>query len=136
MQRHLRRLERVWIDSPIYFVTTCTKDRHAVLARDDITNVLIQEWSAARDRHGWIVGRYVVMPDHVHFFCRPEYEAKPLSEFVASWKRWTSRTINKLLRPRSATTIQSRFGSGNSLTTFCAWSLRRRTGITQAKSKL
>jgi REP element-mobilizing transposase RayT len=23
----------------------------------------------------------VIMPDHVHFFCRPEYESKTLSQF-------------------------------------------------------
>jgi putative transposase len=103
MHRHLRRLERVWIDSPIYFVTSCTKDRRAVLARDDIANILIEELSAAQDRHGWAVGRYVIMPNHVHFFCRPEYEAKRLPEFVGAWKSWISRKIKKLLRPRSAT---------------------------------
>jgi putative transposase len=103
MHRHLRRLERVWIDSPIYFVTSCTKDRRAVLARDDIANILIEEWSTAQDRHGWVVDRYVIMPNHVHFFCRPEHEAKRLPEFVGAWKSWTSRKIKKLLRPRSAT---------------------------------
>jgi putative transposase len=103
MHRHLRRLERVCVDSPIYFITTYTKDRRAVLARDDVANILIEEWSAARDRHGWVIGRYVIMPDHVHFFCRPEYEAQTLPKFVGTWKSWTSRKINNLVRPRSAT---------------------------------
>jgi putative transposase len=102
MHKHLRRLERVWIDAPIYFVTTCTKDRRPVLARDDAAKILIEEWSAAQDRHGWAVGRYVIMPNHVHFFCRPEYDAKTLPEFVGAWKSWTSRKINKLSRPRLA----------------------------------
>src|SRR5437879_3734801 len=35
------------------------------------------------------------MPDHVHFFCRPEHEAKTLSRFVGAWKTWTSRKIQK-----------------------------------------
>jgi hypothetical protein len=26
------------------------------------------------------------MPDHVHFFCRPEHDAKMLSHFVGFWK--------------------------------------------------
>ncbi|MEY2492934.1 MAG: REP-associated tyrosine transposase [Verrucomicrobiota bacterium] len=43
------------------------------------------------------------MPNHVHFFCRPEYEAETLPKFVGAWKSWMSREINKLLRPRSAT---------------------------------
>lgn len=42
------------------------------------------------------------MPDHVHFFCRPELDAKTLSEFVGNWKSWTSRAIKALGLPRSA----------------------------------
>ena len=43
--------------------------------------------------HGWSVGRYVIMPDHVHFFTRPEPDAKPLGAFVRDWKKWTSKGI-------------------------------------------
>src|SRR6266702_682908 len=103
MHQHLRRLERVWVDSPIYFITTCTKNRWAVLARDRAAQILIEEWRTAHERHGWAVGRYVIMPDHVHFFCRPELDAKTLFEFVGGWKSWTSRKINALREPRSAT---------------------------------
>jgi len=102
VHKHLRRLGRIWIDAPIYFVTTCTRHRKPVLARDDVAKVLIDEWRAAHDRHGWAVGRYVIMPDHVHFFCRPELDAKRLSEFVGNWKSWTSRAIKALDLPRSA----------------------------------
>jgi len=48
-----------------------------------------------------VIGRYVIMPDHVHFFCRPEYEAKTLSRFVGAWKTWTSRRIQNL-KPQPA----------------------------------
>jgi REP element-mobilizing transposase RayT len=108
VHKHLRRLGRIWIDAPIYFVTTCTKNRRKILARDDLAKVLIDEWHAAHDRHGWAIGRYVVLPDHVHFFCRPELGAKPLSEFVGFWKSYTSRKIHALGLPRStpaATTL-------------------------------
>ena len=101
--KHLRRLPRIWIDSPIYFVTTCTKNRCTILARDGAAQILIAEWRTARERHGWAVGRYVIMPDHVHFFCRPELDAKNLSEFVGAWKSWTSREINALGRPKLGT---------------------------------
>ena len=43
------------------------------------------------------------MPDHVHFFCRPELDAKALPEFIGAWKSWTGKRINKLLAPGSAT---------------------------------
>jgi REP element-mobilizing transposase RayT len=111
VHKHLRRLERIWIDAPIYFVTACTKNRRKLLARDDVAKVFIDEWRAAHDRHGWAAGRYVIMPDHVHFFGRPELEAKTLSEFVGFWKSYTSRKIHALGLPRStpaATTLWQR----------------------------
>lgn len=81
----------------------CTKNRRAVLARDEVAEILITEWSAAHERHGWAIGRYVIMPYYVHFSCRPELGGKKLSEFIGAWKTWTSRRINSLGGPRSAT---------------------------------
>lgn len=43
------------------------------------------------------------MPDHVHFFCQPEREAKALSELMAAWKSWSSRRVHNVLRPWPAT---------------------------------
>ena len=69
MHKHLRRLERVWIDWPIFFITTCTFRRRAILASNEAAGILVDEWRNAHDRHGWAIGRYVIMPEHVHFFC-------------------------------------------------------------------
>ena len=44
-----------------------------------------------------MIGRYVIMPDHVHFFCAPEFDAKPLPGFAGSWKEWTSKRIKGAL---------------------------------------
>jgi len=93
VHRHLRRLHRVWIEDPIYFVTTCTFRRRKVLVPGTVATVLLEEWRAARKRHGWAVGRYVIMPDHVHFFCSAEIEAKPLPRFMQAWKQWTSKRM-------------------------------------------
>jgi putative transposase len=79
MRKHLRRLERVWIDWPIYFVTTCTFNRRSILASEKVAKVLIEEWHSAHDRHGWMIGRYVIMPDHVHFFCSAEIRCKTVA---------------------------------------------------------
>ena len=97
MHKHLRRLERVWTQHPIYFVTTCTYQRKAILAREEVAKILIREWSSARKRHGWAIGRYVIMPDHVHFFCASELDAKELSIFVGFWKEWTGKGIKRAL---------------------------------------
>jgi putative transposase len=44
---------------------------------------------------GWAIGRYVIMPDHGHFFCRAELSAKPLRMFMQNWKQWTSKRIGR-----------------------------------------
>jgi REP element-mobilizing transposase RayT len=98
MHNHLRRLDRIWPDSPIYFIPMCTKNRRSVLARDEASEILIREWDAAHRRYGWAVGRYVIMPDHVHFFCRAELDAKPLSVFIQKWKQWTSKRMARELK--------------------------------------
>jgi putative transposase len=77
---------------------------------------LIDEWHSARERHGWVIGRYVIMPDHVHFFCVPELEAKTLSDFVGAWKRWTSRRIHAL-RGRHSTSVAGLPRSATAATT-------------------
>jgi putative transposase len=97
MHRHLRRLDRVWIDWPIYFITTCTLGRRAILASKEVSEILIDEWRNGRRRHGWAVGRYVIMPDHVHLFCRAELGAKALPGFAQRWKEWSSKRMAREL---------------------------------------
>jgi putative transposase len=89
VHKHLRRLQRIWIDRPIYFITTGTLERRAIL---------VDEWRHAHNRHGWAVGRYVIMPDHVHFFCSAELDAKTLPIFMQRWKEWTSKRIVRELK--------------------------------------
>ena len=44
-----------------------------------------QSWQKAG---AWIVGRYVLMPDHLHLFCAPSsYPPTPLPAWIAYWKR-------------------------------------------------
>jgi hypothetical protein len=120
MHKHLRRLERIWIDAPIYFVTTCTRNRRSLLVRDEVAAVLINEWRAAHDRHGWAVGRYVIMPDHVHFFCRPELDAKSLSEFVGFLEELHEPEDSMCPEGRGQRPRLQRCGNVDSLITFCA----------------
>ena len=97
--RHLRRLERVWVPGAVYFITVCTHGRRRLLASREATAILRQEWAAARERHGWQVGRFVVMPDHVHFFCVEQAaDARhALSRFMDGWKEWTAKKICRAL---------------------------------------
>jgi putative transposase len=53
------------------------------------------EFAAARERHGWRIGRFVVMPDHVHFFCMSDgrRDASSLSRLVGAIKEWTAKQM-------------------------------------------
>jgi len=96
-RKHLRRLSRIYCEgAPLYLVTCCTRDRRRLLATRAAAEVLVASWRDARAVHGWLVGRYVVMPDHVHFFVTPLGDrAKTLSRFIECWKRWTRRELRR-----------------------------------------
>ena len=95
MHKHLSRLERVWVEAPVYFVTTCTFHRREILTSPEIAAILIDEWTTARQRHGWAIGRYVIMPDHVHFFCCGDPHSVMLEKFLQRWKEWTSKRTTR-----------------------------------------
>jgi len=105
---HLARLDHVWIKRPIYFITSCTQGRDPLLANDTVHRLFSTEWQTAEIRHGWRIGRYVIMPDHVHFFCAALPEAKPLAKFMQRWKEWTGKSVLSALR-RPAPLWQHRF---------------------------
>ncbi|HVZ66435.1 MAG TPA: transposase [Lacunisphaera sp.] len=91
---HLRRLPSVWTRHPVYFITICSAGRRRILTAPALAAVLIESWQAAASVHGWWIGRYVIMPDHVHFFARHTDCEKTLSQFVRDWKKWTTRQIH------------------------------------------
>lgn len=96
-QGHLRRLSQVWDGQPLYFITTCVALRREVLANPAAHAILRREWAGLKDRHGWAVGRYVIMPDHVHFMAMPSSAgAKRLHLAVGRWKEWTARALLRM----------------------------------------
>jgi len=52
----------------IVYLTVCTKRRKPILATPAVHELLRASWREARL---WLVGRYVIMPDHLHLFCAP-----------------------------------------------------------------
>jgi len=67
----------------IVFVTVCSKDRQPWLATPEVHGSLLSAW---REASAWQVGRYVVMPDHVHLFAAPGTPELPLENWVRFWK--------------------------------------------------
>ena len=66
----------VGFGSIIIFLTVCTDRRRPLLANNQAAGLIITAWQAA---NFWRVGRYVIMPDHVHLFCAPNtFPPQPL----------------------------------------------------------
>ena len=63
----LRRLDRLFTPNPIYFVTSCTRQRDSLLDNNEVRQAFITFPQRAGERRGY-VGRYTIMPDHLHFF--------------------------------------------------------------------
>jgi putative transposase len=74
----------------IIFLTVCTKDKKRILNHATVHQILKDSWGT---RPTWLVGRYVIMPDHIHLFCAPAAMAAPsLRTWVSFWKSIAAQT--------------------------------------------
>ncbi|MEM0965086.1 MAG: transposase [Verrucomicrobiota bacterium] len=79
--------------SILIFVTICTQSRRASLANPTALEAFRKTF-AKTDR--WIVGKFMLMPDHVHFFCSPAQDPPmPLKNWISHWKRIFTMNIRK-----------------------------------------
>ena len=80
---------------PLFFITFCTKDRRRMLACPEIhESFLAFARSSPEIAQVW-VGRYVIMPDHLHTFVSAE-GSQALQRWVASLKRNLTRKLKEL----------------------------------------
>ncbi len=69
----------------LLFVTVCTRNRDSLLANESARECILNAWKKADN---WLVGRYVIMPDHLHFFCSPA--KNPYPDYHAWLRYWKS----------------------------------------------
>lgn len=75
----------------IIFVTTCTAKRRPILASHSTHDAILAAWAKA---WAWLVGRYVIMPDHIHLFCAPNaLDAPSLERWMRFWKCLATRGL-------------------------------------------
>jgi adenosylcobyric acid synthase len=86
---HLPPVDR-FKTSTIIFLTVCTKNRQPLLHNDRMHELLQQAWEQA---DGWRVGKYLIMPDHIHLFCSPARQDFSLQAWVKYWKSLVSRAV-------------------------------------------
>jgi putative transposase len=83
------RLSRVFSTAPLYFVTICTEKRKPLLANRE-AHESFRRYALAATEFRIAVGRYVLMPDHLHFFIRNAGE-KTLGSWTGGLKRWIAK---------------------------------------------
>jgi len=88
----LHRLERIYVRSPIYFVTTCTANRRRILAAKSVHESFIR-FAEEGPEHGAWIGAYVMMPDHLHAFVVVDDEKLLLSQWMKSLKNALSKAM-------------------------------------------
>jgi putative transposase len=73
----------------VIFLTMCAEKRRPLLARPEIVALLLDCWRRADH---WRVGRWVVMPDHLHLFCAPStWPATPIESWARFWRSQVTR---------------------------------------------
>ena len=97
-RRRPPRLNRLFATSPLYFVTFCTRERHRFLAQDEVHTAFVLFAKRAEKTFNIAVGRYVIMPDHVHLFVRGGYNFR-LGPWVGALKQVLARAA-KLSRAK------------------------------------
>lgn len=68
----------------IVFLTVNALHRKPLLASPKVHNRLAQAW---KDADSWMVGSYMIMPDHVYLFCSPVDERFFIEQWIAFWKK-------------------------------------------------
>jgi putative transposase len=86
-------------DNPtVAFLTVCTFQRQIGLADPAVHEALVQTWNAADE---WLVGHYLVMPDHIHLFCAPQTHDFSIEQWITYWKRQFRRVCSSAPRFQS-----------------------------------
>ena len=82
-----------------YFITFNTYQRQRILARAEVHETFCMFCSKARG-HGVAVGRYVIMPDHVHLFAAFAIADTSLPSWIQSLRTVIGKRLLRLQIPK------------------------------------
>jgi REP element-mobilizing transposase RayT len=91
----LRRLKWLFTDHPVYYLTCCTQDRGRFLANKEI-HCSFKTFAEIATSFEVLVGRYMIMPDHLHFFVAFCPQSPSLSIWMKSLKNALSKTLRHM----------------------------------------
>ena len=90
----LRRLDRLYTDAPVYFLTLCTQDRKRTLANAPIHEEFTRFSTQATDFLVW-VGYFLIMPDHIHLFAGFCRESPALEKWIKALRGDLSKVLRQ-----------------------------------------
>ena len=96
------RIDWLFPSNPVFFVTACTYRRRALLANPAVNVAFTSFSKRAYEEHNIAVGRYVIMPDHIHLFvCGPNHFE--LGRWMGMLKQRLEKVFRGSLNPASPT---------------------------------
>ena len=113
-KRRPPRLSRVFNDRPLYFITFCTHQRKPFLACDEVHAAFAVFAKRAETSFNVAVGRYVIMPDHIHLFVRGADDFR-LGHWIALLKQVLGKASENA--PMAGRIFRSRFKKQRGLCT-------------------
>jgi putative transposase len=88
---------------PVYFVTFCTLHRRQALANDPVHRAFRAYAEAGNTKANVAVGRYVIMPDHVHLFVQGD-DGFDLGIWIRGLKRFMAPGVEAVVHGVTGTT--------------------------------
>lgn len=96
--------------SNIILLTITTENRDPWLANETAHKLLHQTWSEAT---AWLVGDYLLMPDHLHCFCAPRDLHFGIEAWIKYWKREFSLKRKRLAGTLAPPALPTGLGGAN-----------------------
>jgi putative transposase len=90
----LKRLDEVYAEHPVYFVTACTHERRELLARESVLRAVTEYGERGPELGAWL-GSFVLMADHLHAFVALDAERCRLSAWVSGLKAVVARALKE-----------------------------------------
>jgi REP element-mobilizing transposase RayT len=96
----------------LHFITCSCYHRQPWLASPERRNLFLAVFEKVRQRYGFVVVGYVVMPDHIHLLISEPEKGDP-SRVMQAIKQGFSRRVLKSLRQRRVAAQQELFALGS-----------------------
>ena len=81
-------------DTPLYFVTFNTLHRKPLLACQDVFDAFMA-YAKKNESAGRAIGRFVIMPDHIHLFVRIGHDSR-LNDFIRLLKQALTKELKSI----------------------------------------